>query len=72
MKKAKAEIPCTCLLYTSETKKIFGFVSDTPDNFLRLRAIEYLNFIADVYGVSKEERKQRISEMAERFQIRCV
>lgn len=50
-------------------KQQFAYVSDTPDNFLRLKAIEYLNFICDVYGVSKKDRKHRILEMAERFEI---
>jgi len=35
-----------------EAKKQFGFVPDDPNMFLRLKGIEYLNFIADIYGVS--------------------
>ena len=27
----------------------FGFVPDSPDMFLKLKGIEYLNFIADIY-----------------------
>ena len=50
-------------------KQQFAYVSDTPDNFLRLTAIEYLNFICDVYGVPKKERRERILELAERFEI---
>ena len=41
-------------------KKQFGFVSDSPDSFLKLKGIEYLNFISDIYGISLEERKSRI------------
>ena len=28
-----------------EAKKLFGFVPDSPDMFLKLKGIEYLNFI---------------------------
>ena len=52
-----------------KAKQQFAYVSDTPDNFLRLKAIEYLNFICDVYGVGKKDRKKHITEMAERFEI---
>ena len=39
-----------------KAKEQFGYVPDSPDMFLRLTGIEYLNFMADVYGVSKEDR----------------
>lgn len=52
-----------------KAKEQFGYVPDSPDMFLRLSGIEYLNFMADVYGVSNEDRKIRIEEMAERFQM---
>ena len=31
-----------------ESKNEFGFVGDSPYSFLKLKGIEYLNFIADV------------------------
>ena len=37
-----------------EAKLKFGFVPDNPDMFLKLKGIEYLNFLADIYKVSKE------------------
>ena len=40
---------------------------DNPETFSRLKAIEYLNFIADVYKVPSDVRKQRIEELCERF-----
>lgn len=52
-----------------EAKKQFGYVPDNPDIFLRLKGIEYLNFMADIYEVSTEERKKRIETMAERFEL---
>lgn len=52
-----------------EAKKAFGFVPDNPDMFLRLTGIEYLNFIADIYEVSIENRKEKIETLAKRFEI---
>lgn len=43
-----------------ESKKQFGFVPDSPDSFLKLKGIEYLNFVANVYGVDQETKIQRI------------
>lgn len=35
-------------------KRQFGYVSDSPDHFLRLNGLEYLNFMADVYDTPSE------------------
>jgi len=52
-----------------EAKRQFGFVSDNPDRFLRLSGIEYLNFIADVYGVPTEARGPFIEDCGKRLEI---
>jgi ABC-2 type transport system ATP-binding protein len=52
-----------------ESKKQFGFVSDSPDSFLKLKGIEYLNFIADIYGISLEDRKERIAYYTRKLAI---
>lgn len=52
-----------------KAKKQFGFVPDSPDMFLRLKGIEYLNFIADIYDVKSKERSERIKKLAERFDM---
>jgi ABC-2 type transport system ATP-binding protein len=52
-----------------DAKKIIGFVPDSPDVFLRLKGIEYLNFMADMYDVSTSERKIRIEEFATKFEM---
>lgn len=52
-----------------KSKEQFGYVPDSPDMFLRLTGLEYLNFMADVYQVSKEERTERIKELSERFEM---
>lgn len=52
-----------------EAKKLIGLVPDNPDVFLKLKGIEYLNFIADVYNVSTEDRIERIKNLSEKFEI---
>ena len=50
-------------------KEQFGYVPDSPDMFLRLTGMEYLNLMGDIYGVSSEDRKLRIKDMSERFEM---
>ena len=52
-----------------EAKKNFGFVPDSPDMFLKLKGIEYLNFLAEVYNVPVDERKERIETLTKKFEI---
>lgn len=52
-----------------EAKKRFGFVPDNPNMFLRLTGIQYLNFMADMYEVSKKERMKRIEQLSKEFEI---
>ena len=55
-----------------EAKRQFGFVPDSPDMFLRLKGIEYLNFMADIYNVDAASRKERIAELAKRYDMESV
>lgn len=48
-------------------KKTFGYVADDPDQFLTLKGIEYLNFMADVYDV--KDCKEKIEALTRRFEI---
>ena len=52
-----------------EAKRQFGFVSDSPDSFLRLKGIEYLNFMGSLYGVSVEDRMAKIENLSKRFEM---
>ncbi|MBQ8132219.1 MAG: ABC transporter ATP-binding protein [Bacilli bacterium] len=52
-----------------KAKQIIGYISDSPDMFLRLTGIEFINFIADMYGVEITERKKRIEYFAEQFHL---
>lgn len=55
-----------------EAKRQFSFVPDNPETFSRLKGIEYLNFIADVYKVSSEDRKEKINFYCEKFGLKEV
>ena len=55
-----------------EAKKQIGLVPDNPDVFLKLKGIEYLNFMADIYEVSTQDRVKRIKELSEKFEINNV
>ena len=50
-------------------KKKIAYVPDNPDIYEYLTGIQYLGFVCDMYGVSKEERAGRINEYAEVFQL---
>jgi len=50
-----------------EAKKSFAYVADNPDVLLQLSGLEYINFIADIYKVPSDERKERVADLAERF-----
>lgn len=52
-----------------EAKKTFGFVPDSPDMFLKLKGIEYLNFLAQIYEVPEKEKKERIQKLTKKFEI---
>ena len=51
------------------TKKMTAYIPDNPDIYEFMTGIAYLNFIADVYGVSTEERTARIEKYASMFEL---
>lgn len=57
---------------TIKAKKQIGFVFDSPDNFLQLTGLEYINFIATIYAVDPLEKNRLISELGETFEMRDV
>ena len=52
-----------------EAKKVIGFVPDNPDILIRLKGIEYLHFIAKMYGVDENEEQEKIKELALKFNM---
>ncbi len=52
-----------------ECKKITAYIPDNPDLYEHLTGLQYLNFIADVFEISKSDRLSRIHKYAEMFEI---
>ena len=54
--------PLTC-------KKQIAYIPDNPDLYDFMTGIKYLNFIADIFGVSSEVRQARIRKYADLFEL---
>ena len=52
-----------------KAKQVIGYIADSPDMFLRLKGIEFMNLISDIYKVPTELRKERIKTFATRFDL---
>lgn len=53
-------------------KEILAYIPDNPDLPEYLTGIQYLNFMADIFKVSKEIRKERIGKYTALFEIEGV
>lgn len=53
-----------------ECKKVTAYIPDNPDLYENLTGIQYLNFVADVFGIGAEERRERIGKYADAFEIK--
>ncbi len=52
-----------------ECKKVTAYIPDNPDLYENLTGIQYLNFVADVFGISAEDRETRIRKYGDMFEI---
>ena len=52
-----------------ECKKMLAYIPDNPDLYDFMTGIQYLNFVADIFGVGAEERAERIRKYADVFEI---
>ena len=50
-----------------KAKQQIGYIADSPDMFLRLKGIEFINLIANIYKVTVKEKKKKIKDLAKRF-----
>ena len=50
-------------------KRKLAYIPDNPDLYDYMTGIQYLNFIANIFGVSTADRQVRIRELAERFEL---
>ncbi len=60
--KSIAEDPIAC-------KREMAYIPDNPDLYEHLTGIQYLNFVADIYGVSASDRDERIQKYADAFEM---
>ena len=52
-----------------ECKKLMAYVPDNPETYEHMKAIDYINFICDMYEVSKETREKNITKYAKIFEM---
>lgn len=52
-----------------ECKKVTAYIPDNPDIYDNLTGIQYLNFVADAYGISSKERATNIKKYGDLFEI---
>ena len=52
-----------------DCKKEMAFVPDNPELYENMKAIDFINFICDMYDVSQETRKENIHKYAKLFEI---
>ncbi len=52
-----------------ECKKEMAYVPDNPDLYENMKAIDFINFICDMYEVDKAERKERIEKYSKMFEM---
>lgn len=55
-----------------KAKMSFAYIADNPDILIQLTGLEYLNFIADMYEVKEDARKEKIKVLSERFGMKDV
>lgn len=52
-----------------ECKRKIAYIPDNPDLYEQLTGIQYLNFIADIYEIDKEKRKEQIKKYSDIFEL---
>lgn len=52
-----------------ECKMQMSYVPDNPDMYENMKAIDFINFVCDMYDISKNIRKENISKYAKMFEI---
>ena len=50
-------------------KEITAYIPDNPDLYENLTGFQYLNFVADAFGISAEDRAARIKKYGDAFEI---
>ena len=57
-------------LQPDEAKENFGYVFDTPDMFLTMKGIDFLNFISSIYSIDRKEAMDYALNLAEKMDMK--
>ena len=57
-------------LQPNEAKENFGYVFDTPDMFLTMKGIDFLNFISSIYSIDRKEAMDYALNLAEKLDMK--
>ena len=57
-------------LQPDEAKENFGYVFDTPDMFLTMKGIDFLNFISSIYSIDRKEAMDYALNLAEKLDMK--
>ena len=52
-----------------ECKRRLAFIPDTPELYGYMSGIQYLNFIADIFGIKKAPREERVARLSAAFEL---
>lgn len=52
-----------------ECKRVTAYIPDNPDIYAFMTGMQFLNFVADVFGVPTDVRKERIAKYADAFEL---
>lgn len=73
IKKSKGEINIDGIRLEDDPllyKNKFSYLADNPDLFDKFTGVEYINFVADIYGIDEKTRDERLNTYLDYFDIR--
>lgn len=73
IKKSKGEIKIDGIRLEDDPllyKNKFSYLADNPDLFDKFTGVEYINFVADIYGIDEKTRDERLNTYLDYFDIR--
>lgn len=73
IKKTKGDISIDGLKLEDDPisyKNKFSYLADNPDLFDKFTGVEYINFVADIYGIDEKTRNERLNTYLDYFEIR--
>ena len=69
LRRASASAASTCAREGGRARELLSYVPDQPFLYEKLTGREFLQFIADMYGLPRDHGRRRIAEMIEQFEL---